>query len=158
MTSLDYSDAYFHIPIHKRSWKFLRFHFQDKTYRFKVLPFGLSTAPIKFTCVVKEVKLMAQVRGIRIHQYLDDWLIRANTDEFCHQGTQFLLALSQKLGWVVSLQKSELEPKKIFDFLGYQYNLLQGLVSPTQTGGSTSNRKWLYFCETKLATSDNSFF
>ena len=90
---------------------------------------GLS---MEFTCVVKEVKLMAQSRGIRIHQYLDDWLIRAPTKESCHQGTQSLLALCQELGWIINVQKSELEAKQIFEFVGYKYDLSQGLVLPTQ--------------------------
>ena len=132
VTSLDFSDAYFHIPIHPGSRKYLRFHFQNQSYQFRVLPFGLSTALMEFTCVVKEVKLMAQARDIRIHQYLDDWLIRAPTRESCHQGTPSLLALCQKLGWVVNLQKSELEPKQIFQSVGYKYDLSQGLVQPTQ--------------------------
>ena len=37
----------------------MRFHIQDKTYQFKALPFGLSTAPMEFTIVVKEVKFLA---------------------------------------------------------------------------------------------------
>ena len=59
VTSLDFSDAYFHIPVHVKSRKYLRFHFQGQSYQFRALPFGLSTAPMEFTCVVKEVKLMA---------------------------------------------------------------------------------------------------
>ena len=129
---LDFSDAYFHIPVHNRSRKFLRFHFQNQTYQFRALPFGLSTAPMEFTGVVKEVKLMAQSWGIRIHQYLDDWLIRAPTRESCHQSTQSLLALCQDLGWVMNLQKSELDPKQVFEFVGYKYDLTLGLVKPTQ--------------------------
>ena len=132
VTSLDFSDAYFHIPVHVKSRKYLRFHFQSQSYQFRALPFGLSTAPMEFTCVVKEVKLMAESRGIRIHQYLDDWLIRAPTKESCHQGTQSLLALCQELGWIVNLQKSELEPKQTFEFVGYKYDLFQGRVLPTQ--------------------------
>ena len=65
VTSLDFSDACFHIPVHDKSRKYLRFHFQNQSYQFRALPFGLSTAPMEFTCVVKEVKLMAQSRGIR---------------------------------------------------------------------------------------------
>ena len=60
VTSLDFSDAYFHIPISPNSRKFLRFHFQNQTFQFRALPFGLSTAPMEFTIVVKEVKLMAR--------------------------------------------------------------------------------------------------
>ena len=132
VSSIDFSDAYFHIPIHFTSRKFLRFHFQNQSYQFRALPFGLSTAPMEFTAVVKEVKLMAQSQGIRIHQYLDDCLIRAPTEDSCHQGTQSLLALCQELGWMVNMQKSELEPQQVFDFVGYQYDLLNGLVRPTQ--------------------------
>ena len=56
----------------------------------------------------QEVKLMAQGKGIRIHQYLDDWLLRAPCLETCLQHTQTLLALCQQLGWVVNMKKSEL--------------------------------------------------
>ena len=141
VTSLDFSDAYFHIPIHYTSRKFLRFHFQNQSYQFRALPFGLSTAPMEFTGVVKEVKLMAQSQGIRIHKYLDDWLIRAPTKESCHQGTQSLLALCQELGWMVNMQKSELEPQQVFDFVGYQHDLLNGVVRPTQNRWETLQQK-----------------
>ena len=57
----------------------MRFHIHDQSYQFKALPFGLSTAPMEFTVVAKEVKLMALQRGIRIHQYLDDWLVLSHT-------------------------------------------------------------------------------
>ena len=79
ITSIDFKDAYFHIPIQEQSRKYLRFHVQGQTYQFKALPFGLSTAPLEFTVVAKEVKLMAIHKGIRIHQYLDDWLVRAGS-------------------------------------------------------------------------------
>ena len=75
VTSIDFRDAYFHIPLQEQSRKYLRFHVQGQTYQFKALPFGLSTAPLEFTVIAKEVKLMAIHRGIRIHQYLDDWLV-----------------------------------------------------------------------------------
>ena len=64
---------------------------------------------------------MAQARNICMHQYLVDWLIRAKDKDSCFQDTQTLLALCQELGWVVNLKKSELEPKQVFNFVGYQY-------------------------------------
>ena len=87
VTSVDFRDAYFHIPIQEQSRKYLRFHVQGQTYQFKALPFGLSTAPLEFTVIAKEVKLMAGHRGIRIHQYLDDWLVRAKSRSTCLQHT-----------------------------------------------------------------------
>ena len=46
VTSVDFKDAYFHIPIQEQSRKYLRFLVQGRTYQFKALPFGLSTAPM----------------------------------------------------------------------------------------------------------------
>ena len=120
VTSIDLKDAYFHIPIHSQSRKYMRFHLQDRSYQFKALPFGLSTAPMEFTVVTKEVKLMALQRGIRIHQYLDDWLMRASTHDTCLQHIQTLITLCQELGWLVNKKKSELVPKQVFNFVGYQ--------------------------------------
>ena len=131
VTSIDFKDAYFHIPIQERSRKYLRFHVQGQTYQFKALPFGLSTAPVEFTVVAKEVKLMAIHKGIRIHQYLDDWLVRAMSHQVCPQHTQDLVKLCQELGWLVNLEKSELEPKQIFNFVGCQFDLKAGRVRPT---------------------------
>ena len=130
VTSIDFRDAYFRIPIQEQSRKYLRFHVQSQTYQFKALPFGLSTAPLEFPVIAKEVKLMAIHKGIRIHQYLDDWLVRATSHQACLQHTQGLVKICQKLGWLVNLDKSELVPKQIFDFVGYQFDLRAGRVRP----------------------------
>ena len=100
VTSIDFKDAYFHIPIHSQSRKYMRFPLQGRSYQFKALPFSLSTAPMEFTVVAKEVKLMALQRGIRIHQYLDDWLVRATSHQTCLQHTHTLVALCRELGWI----------------------------------------------------------
>ena len=131
VTSIDFKDAYFHIPVQEQSRKYLRFHVEGQTYQFKALPFGLSIAPLEFTVVAKVVKLMALRQGIRIHQYLDDWLVRARSHQACLQHTQTLVKICQKLGWLVNADKSELDPKQIFDFVGYQFDLKTGRVRPT---------------------------
>ena len=130
MTSIDFH-IYFHIHIQNKSRKYLRFHVQGQTYQFKALPFGLSTAPMEFTVVVKEVKLIALQKGIRIHQCLDDWLVRTRSHQTCLQHTQTLVAICQDLGWLVNMEKSELDPKQVFNFIGYQFDLKEGKVRPT---------------------------
>ena len=104
VTSIDFKDAYFHIPIQEQSRKYLRFHVKGRTYQFKALPFGLSTAPLEFTVVAKEVKLMAIHKGIRLHQYLDDWLVRARSHQICLQHTQDSENV-QKIGLAGELRK-----------------------------------------------------
>ena len=101
-------------------------------YQFKALPFGLATAPLEFTRIVKEAKLILQSRRIQVHQYLDDWLLRANTRHQCQLQTKELLHTVQQLGFVINFEKSELEPTQRIDFLGYHFDLQQGKVFPTE--------------------------
>ena len=137
VTSIDFKDAYFHIPIRSQSRKYMRFHLQGRSYQFKALPFDLSTAPMEFTVVAKEVKLMALQKGIRIHQYLDDWLVSAYTHDTCLQHTQTLVTLCQELGWLVNREKSELVPKQVFNFVGYQLTRVAGEQGKIRTGSQT---------------------
>ena len=128
----DLQDAYPHIPIHPRSRKYLRFAHRSQIYQFSSLPFGLVPAPQVFTMIVKEVKLMALSRGIRIHQYLDDWLIRAQSPEESSHNTKVVVDLTESLGWMINQVKSELTPTQVFSFVGYEYHLNSALVKPTQ--------------------------
>ena len=41
--------------------------------------------------IPKEVKLMAIHKDLRIHQYLDNWLVRARSHQACLQYTQELV-------------------------------------------------------------------
>ena len=83
--SIDLTDAYFHVGIYPADQKWLRFHWQGKSYQFQVLPFGLSQSPWVFTRIVKVVVQWARVQGIRFHAYLDDWLVLAASQDICLQ-------------------------------------------------------------------------
>ena len=52
--------------------------------------------------IVKEVKLMALSRGLRLHQYLDDLLIRSQSQEEAQVNTQAVVDLTQSLGWIIN--------------------------------------------------------
>ena len=75
---------------------------------------------------------MALSRGLRIHQYLDDWLIRSLSQEEAQVNTQAVVELTQSLGWIINQEKSELKPTQVFSFVGYEYHLDSALVKPTQ--------------------------
>ena len=45
MISLDLQDAYLQVPVHHDSSRYLRFVVAGKSYQFRVLCFGLTTAP-----------------------------------------------------------------------------------------------------------------
>ena len=134
LVSIDLKDAYFHIPIHPDSHHLycFVFHVDKRTYQFKALHFGLATAPLEFMRIVKEVKLVLQSRGVQVHQYLDNWLLRANTRHQCQPQTKELIHVVQELGFVTNFGKSELEPTQKINFLGYHFDLIQGKVFPTE--------------------------
>ena len=131
VTSIDFKDAYFHIPIQEHSRKYLRFHVQGQTYQFKAFSFGLSTAPLEFTVVAKAVKLMAIYKGYKNPPVPRRLVGKSHIPPGLSQHTQDLVKICQGLGWLVTLEKSELEPKQIFDFVGYQLDLRAGRVRPT---------------------------
>ena len=63
--TLDFRDAYLHIAIDPSDKKWLGFCINEHTYRFKSLPFGLSTAPRTFTRIVKVVRGTSEEREFR---------------------------------------------------------------------------------------------
>ena len=95
VSSIDLSTAYLHIPIHPASKKYLQFFHGSQLFQSTSLPFGLAVAPQVFTMIVKEVKLMALTRGVRLHQYLHNWLIRAPSQEEAQVNTQTVVHLTQ---------------------------------------------------------------
>ena len=62
MVSLDLQDAYLQVPVHHDSRRYLRFVVGGRTYQFRVLCFGLTTAPQVF------MRIMAPVSAI-LHKY-----------------------------------------------------------------------------------------
>ena len=99
VSSIDLSDAYLHILIHPASWTYLYMYGFSMVLICSSSPpslsFGLSMAPQVFTMIVKDMKLMALTRGVRVHQYLDDWLIRALSQEEAQANTQTVVDLTQ---------------------------------------------------------------
>ncbi|KAI2663570.1 Transposon Ty3-I Gag-Pol polyprotein [Labeo rohita] len=116
--AIDLKDAYFHVSILPRHRPFLRFAFEGRAYQYKVLPFGLS--PRVFTKVAEAALSPLWQTGIRILNYLDDWLLIAHSrDLLCEQRDLVLRHLSH-LGLQVNREKSKLSPVQRISFLGVE--------------------------------------
>ena len=73
-----------HLPTHPHPSKLkeiLKVLLQVTGVPIHLPPIWTIHSPQVFTMIVNEVKLMALSRGLRIHQYLDDWLIRSQSQE-----------------------------------------------------------------------------
>ncbi|KAL0146452.1 hypothetical protein M9458_058244, partial [Cirrhinus mrigala] len=116
--SVDLKDAYFHIQIAPRHRRFLRFAFEGRAYQFKVLPFGLALAPRTFTKCINAALSPLRQSGIRILNYLDDWLVIAQSRDTLENHKCQLLEHLKRLGLTINVQKSKLRPMQNIAFLG----------------------------------------
>ena len=129
INKIDLKDAYHHILVHVNIWKYFRFVVAGVVYQFRVLPFGLSMAPREFTKTLAPVVQLLRTQGIRVHAYLDDWIIRANSQKQSLEHTQQTFQLLQSLGWTINSNTSMLQPSHFLDFLGLHFNLERAPIS-----------------------------
>ena len=105
---------------------------QGQTYQFRVLCFGLSTAPQVFTRVMAPISALAHKKGYRMHRYLDDWLIAAPSRAKVVQARDWILRICHQLGLLVNLEKSNLEPTQVILYLGMKIDSIQTKVFPSE--------------------------
>ncbi len=101
---IDLKDTYFHVSILPRHRPFLRFAFEGRAWQYRVLPFGLSLSPRVFTKVVEGALTPLREVGIRILNYLDDWLILAQSREQLGDHRDLVLRHLSQLGSTASGQ------------------------------------------------------
>ena len=129
-TSLHLKDAYFQIGIHPADRRFLRFC-HNGIWQFKTLPFGLSTSPRVFTKILRPVLAYAHLHGVRLHMYLDDWLLNPDSRQEAQEQTSCLRSLCRRLGLVINLEKSDLISSQKAIYLGIELDSLAYLARPS---------------------------
>ena len=102
LTSIDLTDAYFSISINSEYTKFLRFYWRGILYEFKVLCFGLASAPRVFTKVLKPVYALFRQHGIRCIYYIDDSLVMNQDYSECLLNTNFIVKKLDSLSYGIN--------------------------------------------------------
>ncbi len=123
--TIDLKDAYFHIQVFRRHRRFLRFAFGEKAYQYKILPFGLALAPRTFTKCMDAALAPLRLQGIRVLNYLDDWLILAHSRELVSRHRDIVLGHIHSLGLRMNAKKSVLLPSQRTVFLGVRLDSVQ---------------------------------
>lgn len=119
MGSIDINEAYFTIPVHKSSRKYLGFIFQDQIFEFTCLPFGLCLSPYIFTKLMKPVMGKLRQEGLVSVIYLDDILCLAPSKKDCHDNLQETINLLEQLGFIVNKKKFNPLPDTRCRYLGF---------------------------------------
>ena len=122
---IDLKSAYFHMGIHPRDRPYLGVYVDGEFYRWCILPFGLNVAPREWQRLMQPILNAVRERGALVWVYLDDWLIIGNTYRECLEHTRFLVQLLHRLGILVNVPKSCLEPSQEIIMLGFMANSLK---------------------------------
>lgn len=97
-TSIDLTDAFFHVPLKPEHWTYFGIRCKGVTYCYTCLPFGFAPGPLIFSKVMREVVGMLRSEGIRILPYLDDFLVCASSEEQCRKDTCRVLEVFKNCG------------------------------------------------------------
>ena len=126
--SIDLTDAYLHVLIHRQSRKYLHFVHEDQVYHFSALPFGMSLSPLIFSKLMDVIAAFLRQRAISVFPYLDDWLIKNLIHNRLITQTKICIQTIQSLGFLPNLKKSDLFPAQKFTFIGMEFLTQQNLV------------------------------
>ena len=122
-------DTYLHIPIVKHHHHFLCFVWHNVPYQWKVLPFGLATAPRVFMALARPILFLCHCKGFCIVIYLDGILVLVCSKWAGKRAHLFLCSLLVCLGLHINFSKSDLCLSQSFTFLGLCWDTLCMLVS-----------------------------
>ncbi len=131
MASIDIKDAYFSFAVNCHDQKFLCFQWEGQLYQFSSLPNGLSSAPRKFTKLLKVPLSHLHRKGHISLGHLDDFYLQGNTKQQCLENIIDTIILFSRLGLVVHPEKSIFIPAQIITILGFTLNSLTMTVKLT---------------------------
>lgn len=120
MTKLDLKDCYWQVPVCKEDQRFLSFRWRGVNYSFNSLPFGLSVSPWFVTKLFKPVIAQLQQEGFSAAIYIDDLILVGKNQKECAKATRRAVALLTELGVILNLDKSDLHPSQVVEYLGFE--------------------------------------
>lgn len=121
--TLDLHQAYYLVGMDNRAQRYLSFHFANQDYAFRALPFGYRDAPRTFTMIMRRVeKKIRETWNVRLISYLDDMILIHQDQEELRRYTGEIVTFLEDLGFILNKDKCDLEPKRTFRFLGWEWN------------------------------------
>ncbi|VDL82191.1 unnamed protein product [Nippostrongylus brasiliensis] len=124
--TIDMCDAYFAINIAEDNRNYLAFYWNGSAYRFTCLPFGLATAPYVYTKLMRVVVTHLRARGMRLINYLDDWIFFSENASACEREVTYAAHFFESLGMRINYSKSVMSPTQRIEFLGMEIDTVRG--------------------------------
>lgn len=132
MIKFDLTSGYHHINIHEDHHQYLGFSWKIdgkiRYFVFTVLPFGLSSAGYIFTKTLRPLVTHWRTNSFPVIMYLDDGWV-CDTKENCERISSIIQTDLARAGFLVNQEKSIWEPSPKLDWLGFEWDLIQGVIS-----------------------------
>ncbi len=123
VASMDLKDIYFHSQIALHHRHFLRFALEGTAYQYSVLLFELALAPHTLSKCMDAAPPHLTASMMRVLNYLDDWLILAQSRDMPASHIDKLLRHLEVLRLCVNMRKSFLAPSQSITYLGVCFDL-----------------------------------
>ena len=114
----DLEQAYHSVPMHESAWPYMVFDSPLGLMTPTVLSFGDGVAPFTFHKITRPMVAFAQLAGLRLMSYLDDFLFMTEPARADSTRT-FAKWLLPFLGWVVNEDKSDWSSGTAKESLGF---------------------------------------
>lgn len=102
---------------HEINW-YLRFWWNQKTFEYTCLAFGLNASPWVFTKLLRVAVTFLRRSGIRLVIYLDDLLIVWSSTEECWTSVALVIKILQSFSFLINFPKSETTPVQAREYIG----------------------------------------
>lgn len=138
MAKLDLKSGYHHVHINLLHQKYLGFCWEGLYYQYRVLPFGVSTAPFLFTKLLRPLLSKWREMGIPVFCYIDDLLIFSMFEDLMYSQLLIIINDLDRCGFVLNVDKCVLKPVQEVEYLGFVLN------TEEREGGyvSITDKKW----------------
>jgi len=141
IATTDIENAYLQVPVRAEDRNALAFRMDGRTYRFRRMPFGVSTAPACFTRALRPLAGQWRRAGVTVLIYLDDIVVAAQTRAGCELAAARIRRDLQELGFALSKKKCT-APAQQATVLGVRIDTVKGTVSVPSEKRSNL-RQWL---------------
>lgn len=125
---VDIAHAYYNFRIHKNYRSKVGVCWNGKWFVFNVWPFGISSIPLEFTLIMRELEKFFYINGIIAISILDDWLFIFSSKEEAIKAKEFVYSIFSQLGLLINHKKCD-GPNQIIEWNGHKFNSINGTIS-----------------------------
>lgn len=127
-STLDLSEAFFHVPLDEESNKYTAFVTPDRQYEFLVVPFGLCNSPAVFQRNIRKIFKKMVSQGVMV-TFVDNFIVPAEDENESLRKLGQVLNMTRDCGLRINWNKCNILVRRV-EYLGHIVEA--GTVRPSE--------------------------